>query len=145
MTDIKAIENALDVIKKVCDQYCDDCKGCPFEDNTPNDCQFNRLIPRGVTIKKETFKPHYQEFKIDEDGYFYFNGRRYYYREDVRFEVENAEKFKGFGGWLYRGGGFWSTNAMIHSGCNLVDRVGDTIRDITPAIPTKIRFWRCQE
>lgn len=92
---------------------------------------------------KPPFEPHWEEFNI-ENGVFRFNDDGYRYWEVEKFLSDYVGYFNAFGGWLYSGGGFWSTNAMIHSGCNLVDRVGD-VRDVTPAIPTKIRFWRKKE
>lgn len=100
-------------------------------------------LPEDYKIKPK-FKPHWEEFNI-EDGVFRFNDEGYHYWEVEKFLSDYVGYFNAFGGWLYSGGGFWSTNTMIHSGCNLVDRTCDTTKDITPAIPTKIRFWRFKE
>lgn len=91
-------------------------------------------------LKPEFFKPDWVEFELDEDGMFSFEGKRYYYREDDRFETENRDKFKGFGGWLFDD--IW----------RLVLRVGDDDgfmmesyqqgMSVLPSIPVKIKFWR---
>lgn len=91
---------------------------------------------------KHEFKHDWEEFKIDEDGYFEFNGKKYYYREDARFETENRDKFKGFGGWLCADGK-WRTYPVLY------EEIGDNACfggvggcDCEPAVGTKIRFWR---
>lgn len=114
---------------------------------------------------KHEFKPDWQEFNIDEDGYFEFEDKRYYYREDARFETENRDKFKGFGGWLYTEGGrqIWSMTPRIsvrdsditwsepdingeHQNGSMTPRsdVAWSEPDIESksSISTKIRFWR---
>lgn len=92
------------------------------------------------------FKPDWEEFEIDEDGCFEFEGKRYYYREDARFETENRNKFRGFGGWLYEGKEFdlWTTTLhLLYGGClyNYL-RSDQNAYERTVPIPTKIRFWR---
>ena len=93
---------------------------------------------------EKLFRPHWEELNI-ENGVFRFNDDGYHYWEVEKFLSDYVGYFNAFGGWLYSGGGFWSTNAMIHSGCNLVVKVVGDVRDVTPAIPTKIRFWRFKE
>lgn len=63
--------------------------------------------------QKSQFKPYLQEFEIDEDGCFEFEGKHYYYREDARFETENRDRFKGFGGWLCADGE-WRTYQALY-------------------------------
>lgn len=91
------------------------------------------------------FEPDWQEFEIDEDGYFYSpNGWRYYYNENVRFEVENAVKFKGFGGWLLDD--HWynclPVSAKNESFPFIIASVTSINEQAKPMFPTKIRFWR---
>lgn len=98
---------------------------------------------------KPEFKPHFVEFDIDENGYFYYEGKQYYYREDVAFEKRNSDTFKGFGGWLYEGKAFdsWTTTInLLYGGClyNYL-RSDQNAYETTAPIPIKIRFWRYRE
>lgn len=101
--------------------------------------------------QKPQFKPYLQEFEIDEDGYFYFNDKRYYYREDARFETENRDKFRGFGGWLYERKDFelWTTTPHLLYGGHLYDSFirsdQNAYDERTVPIPIKICFWRYKE
>lgn len=98
---------------------------------------------------KPEFKPHFVEFDVDENGYFYYEGKQYYYRDDVAFEKHNSDTFKGFGGWLYEcnNGPMWVTIPHIACEGNLYwyMKLNENQREITAPIPTKIRFWRYRE
>lgn len=91
---------------------------------------------------KQRLKPDWEEFKIDEDGYFEFNGKKYYYREDSRFETENRDKFKGFGGWLCLDGNWRTYPALYRETNDTVCYNGSCDCECEPAVVIKIRFWR---
>lgn len=154
MIGVKDLENALDVIKKVCDQHVNDCKDCPFEDgNNTGKCQFNRLIPRGVVMNKKTFKPYWEEFDIDERGTFFIQAEGtdcvacvYDWWNWNGFLSDNKDKYRNFGGWLYEGndGPVWATVPHIaYEGYLYIYLSLDgNQHKITAPIPTKIRFMR---
>lgn len=94
---------------------------------------------------KPEFKPDWQEFDIEENGYFYYEGKEYYYRDDVTFERRNSDTFKGFGGWLYDNGNgrkFWTTFLHVIDKNGVFTRVVEPDVDVRPIYPTKIRFWK---
>lgn len=121
-----------------------------WSDKCGIDCRDNLIYCLAEDYKpKPKFKPHYEEFEIDKDGCFEFEGKRYYYREDARFETENQNRFKGFGGWLYEGKDFdlWTTVPQLQYGGHLYDslRSDQNAYERTTPIPTTIRFWRYAE
>ena len=97
---------------------------------------------------KPEFVPHWEEFDINENGYFYYEGKEYYYRDDVAFEKRYSDTFKGFGGWLFKDR-IWCTNPQVKTHVDIEDgSVSDFVSkdDICePLIPSKIRFWRYKE
>ena len=96
---------------------------------------------------KPRFDPHFVEFDIDKNGYFYYEGKQYYYRDDVAFEKRHSYIFKGFGGWLYTTDNkqqVWSTVPFVLSD-NDNCAVTESNEEAKPIYPTKIRFWRYAE
>lgn len=95
---------------------------------------------------EQEFKPYWQEFEIDEDGYFYYNNVEFYYRDDALFEKRYNHIFKGFGGWLYKcnDGPVWTTIPHIAYKGELYMYLSldGNEHEITAPIPTKIRFMR---
>lgn len=89
---------------------------------------------------KHEFKPDWQDFDIDEDGYFQFDGKKYFYRDDARFETENRDKFKGFGGMLFDE--VWKLVPRVVDERGFAWEVYKLNEKVCPVTPTKIRFWR---
>lgn len=107
-------------------------------------CSIDSLYCLPEDYKSEPgFKPDWQEFDIDEDGYFKFEGKKYYYREDARFETENRDRFKGFGGWFFDTIWRVTPRVIADDGTILKTFAPDTA--VSPTIPTKIKFWRYKE
>lgn len=96
-------------------------------------------------LKPEFFKQDWVEFEIDENGMFSFEGKRYYYREDARFEIENRDKFKGFGGWLSCDGNWRTYPALYREIDDIACYNGSCDCECEPAVPLKIRFWRLKK
>lgn len=97
---------------------------------------------------RRDFDGFFEEFEIDDLGYFFYKGHKYYYREDAKFETEHSDKYKGFGGWLYEMPNcdtekcqMWTMAPQIVVGKYLYTWT-ERDEDCGPAIPKKIRFWR---
>ena len=94
------------------------------------------------------FKPHWEEFEVDEDGCFHDDGDlpcKWYRWFD--FLNVNADKYNGFGGWLYVGTDveptWYMTPRIDVGGKTFVWAEADL--EAKPAMPMKIRFWRYAE
>lgn len=94
---------------------------------------------------KSSFKPHWEEFSIDENGYFYYEDVAFHYRDDALFEKRSSGIFKGFGGWLYADGKWRTSPTLYHEICDNACYTGTCGDNCEPAVPTKIRFWRRKE
>lgn len=104
---------------------------------------------------KTEFKPHWEEFDINSDGYFIEEESNECQQPPVEFRwwiwqnflTKHSDKYNAFGGWLFNNK-TWCTNPQIINEEEGIAIVSDTItkdRFCEPMIPTKIRFWRFKE
>lgn len=108
---------------------------------------------------EQEFKPHWEEFEIDCDGYFTEKTssdfkRVYYWWNWTEFLDHNSDKYNDFGGWVYEvphSDGekveFLVTSPhILERGKDLCSfTVLDGKNELKPAYPSKILFWRHKE
>lgn len=90
------------------------------------------------------FKPHWEEFVVEDGGFFLAEGSNYLWWQWCRFLEKNDDKYNAFGGWLHPDDDDWCMTPMCYIDNQLCTYCN---RDKTtkPAIPIKIRFWRFKE
>ena len=111
-------------------------------------------LPDDYEPKKET-KCEWEEFDIDKQGSFWWNGWAFKWYDWVgflKFSYERAYAFADTdtvftapGGWQYEEDGAWITTPMLQTrdDCGIPHYVNRlSTNDVGPAIPIKIRFWR---
>lgn len=94
------------------------------------------------------FKPYYEEFEIDGDGFFCIkkgSDRIFYAWYNWQKFLDENDKYNGFGGWLF-GLKLWSTKLLVTDMAKR-ELFESATKDIAvmPVCPTRIRFWRYKE
>lgn len=85
---------------------------------------------------EKPFRPHWEEFEIDECGRFIFGDDSYLWHQWSNFLDDNFAYFDNFGGYVYKElpQKSWQTYPVISYN-----------EKEPPLFPSKIRFWRYQE
>lgn len=103
---------------------------------------------------KAEFKPHWEEFDINSDGYFIEEESNEWRQPPVEFKwwkwqnflTKHSDKYNAFGGWLFNDN-IWCTDPQIINEEDVACVYDFASKDdiCKPAIPTRIRFWRYKE
>lgn len=101
------------------------------------------------------FKPHYEEFEIDKDGFFRIKKESYTYYcwfNWQKFLDDNIDKYNNFGGWVYENPISDGKKAELLVTSPHILKRGRGLAscllnkdEAEPARPTKILFWRYKE
>ena len=146
MTEQNKIKEAFETIMRMCRET--PCKQCPMsycDGDGDYMCSFERRPPHSCELREvQVYEPHWEEFDVI-DGYFTSQELEadYPYYDYIRF-LNESKKHNAFGGWLHTNDNDWCMIPMCYIDnqlCTYCNRDKKT----TPAIPTKIRFWRFKE
>lgn len=116
-------------------------------------CNYNGIysLPSGYEIKPK-FKPHWEEFNVDEHGKFMIQHESmdcvaclYPYWNWNGFLSDNNDKYNAFGGWFYGQDKTWNLALQVQSASSSLVLCAAEQQKVAPVTPTKIRFWRYKE
>lgn len=103
---------------------------------------------RKQTMNKLTapqYRSSWQEFDVDDNGRFFFNGISYMWFQWIDFLVDNGGMFNNFGGWSYGDDDYWPKVPRISYDGVPAESINRRIKDAMSLIPVKIRIWRYAE
>lgn len=146
MTEQDKIKEAFETIIEMCGiTPCEECPMSYIDCDGDYLCNLERNAPHACKLREvKVFEPHWEEFNIEDGGFFLAEGSNYLWWQWCRFLDMNGEKYNAFGGWLHPDDDDWCMIPMCYIDnqlCTYCDRDKTT----KPAIPIKIRFWRYQE
>lgn len=104
----------------------------------------DRLIALPENFRIET-EIEYEDFDINEDGYFTIDGFHYLWCCWQDFLMEYSPRYINFGGWQYDGCDDWFMNPHIFYNDRLLEHYKKMEIDgkkVKPIIPIKIRFFK---
>jgi hypothetical protein len=97
-------------------------------------------LPEDFRLEVET-EIEYEDFDIDEDGYFTVDGFHYLWCCWQDFLMEYSPRYINFGGWQYDGCDDWFMNPHIFYNDRLLEHY-QNVEKIKSILPIKIRFFK---